>query len=98
MSNRAEYVALKRLETNPDYQALQSLWLFTVSKIQKSRDTAAAKGQESAWRYYAGQEKGAQDIVMALSLRIAELESLDEELVEESKYDDLLKEIRGEGK
>lgn len=92
---RAEYVALKRLENNPDFAVLQGKWLYLVSEIQKSRDNAASRGQESAWRYFAGQEKGAQRIILALAAAIADLEAQDKELVDESKYDTLLEEIRG---
>lgn len=89
-------MALKRLENSPDYAILQAKWLYVVSEIQKARDSAATRGQESAWRYYAGQEKGAQRIILALGLAIADLEAQDKELVDESKYDSLLQEIRGE--
>lgn len=95
MSDRAEYMALKRLESNPDFAVLQGKWMFLVSEIQKSRDNAASRGQEGAWRYFAGQEKGAQRIVLALTMAIADLEAKDQELVDETKYDSLLEEIRG---
>lgn len=95
MNNRSEYMALKRLENNADYKILEFRWLSLISEIEKSRDNSAARGQESAWRYFAGQEKGAKRMVTALSARIIELEELDKELVDESKYDELLNEIRG---
>lgn len=98
MSNRAEYIALCRLQNNPDFKVLESRWLYLISEIEKSRDSAAARGQESAWRYFAGQEKGAKRMATALALAIADLESKDKELVDESKYDELLNEIRGAAK
>lgn len=93
MSDRAEYMALKRLENNPDYQILQAKWAYVVSEIQKSRDNAAARGQESAWRYFAGQEKGAQRIVLSLALAMADLESKDAELADESSYSKIVDEV-----
>lgn len=96
MSDRQEYMSLCRLRENPDYQVLVNKWLYSLSKIQTSRDNAASRGQEGAWRYFAGQEKGAQTIMMALELAIKDLEEKDQELVNESKYDSLLSEIRGE--
>lgn len=98
MSNRAEYLALKRLQSNPDYQVLVGKWMYLVSEIEKSRDRAASRSNESAWRYSAGQEIGAKKIVLALELAIKDLETKDEELADESKYDELLTEIRGEKK
>lgn len=98
MSDRAEYMALCRLKDNPDYQVLVAKWLYVFSKIQTGRDNAAAKGQESSWRYFSGREKGAQEIMMALDLAIKDLEEKDKELVDESQYNDLLSEIRGEKK
>lgn len=95
MSDRQEYMALCRLKNNPDYQTLMAKWLYLVSKIETSRDNAAARGQESSWRYFAGQEKGCKTIMMALDLAIKDLETKDADLVDESKYGDLLNEIRG---
>lgn len=98
MSNRAEYLALTRLINNADYKVLEAKWMYLISKMETSRDNAAARGQEGAWRYYAGQEKGAKTIMMALMLAIRDLEEQDEELASEKKYDSLLDEIRGERK
>lgn len=93
--SRSEYLALVRLRENPDYQVLQGKWLFLISEIEKARDAAASRPSEGNWKYYAGQEKGAKRIVMALELAIKDLETQDQDLVDEGKYDDLLNEIRG---
>lgn len=98
MSGRAEYLALKRLESNSDYQVLQGKWLYLISEIEKARDKAASKPSEGNWKYFAGQEKGAKIIVNALVLAIKDLEEKDEELIAESKYENLLREARGEVK
>lgn len=95
MTLREEYLALKRLENNPDYKILESKWFYVVSEIQKDRDKAASRPSEGNWKYYAGQEKGAQRIVTALMLAIQDLEAKDAELIDETKYDSLLNEIRG---
>lgn len=97
-ANRSEYLALKRLKENADYKFLEMKWLLVISDIQKLRDKAAAGASEGNWRYYAGQEKGAQRIVMALDEAILKLEAEDQALIDESKYDDLLNEIRGGNK
>jgi hypothetical protein len=98
MSNRAEYLALTRLKANPDYQVLEGKWLYVISRIELEADKAANKNGESNWRYYAGQRKGAQAIILSLDLAIKDLELKDDALADETKYDDLLNEIRGEKK
>lgn len=98
MSDRSDYLALTRLRENPDYKILTGRWLYLISEIEKSRDKAASRPSEGNWKYFAGQEKGAKLVMLALELAIKDLEEKDAELVDESKYNDLLKEIRGEPK
>lgn len=95
---RSEYLALRRLSESSDYRMLEAIWMHHVSKIEQARDRAASRGQESAWRYAAGQEKGAKLIMTALQAAIVDMESKEEGLADEEKYDSLLKEIRGETK
>lgn len=94
----AEYLALMRLSNNPDYKVLEAIWLHHLNVIEKSRDNAAQKGSETAWRYHAGQEKGAKRIVTALQAAILDMEAKEEGLAEEHRYDTLLSEIKGEVK
>lgn len=93
---RAEYLALMRLSQNEDFRVLEAIWAHHIAKMEASRDRAASRGQESAWRYAAGQEKGAKTITTALQAAILDMESKDDELADESNYDALLKEIKGE--
>lgn len=90
---KAEYMALMRLMNNPDYKVLEAIWTHHLTAVEKSRDNAAARGTESAWRYYAGQEKGAKKIITALPAAMLAMESEDSELVGEAKYESLLQEI-----
>jgi len=96
IENRADYLALMRLKNNPDFQVLQGRWVYKLSQIQTARDNAAARGQEGAWRYYAGQEKGAQIILLSLDMAIKELESDNEEVEASGKYKEIVDELLGE--
>lgn len=93
MNNRAEYLALTRLKNNPDYQVLVTKWLYLISKIEDQRDKSASKASEGNWKYFAGQEKGAKIMMMALDLAIKDLEAQDANLVEESNYEKIVDEV-----
>lgn len=93
---KAEYLALMRLLNNSDYKILEAIWMHHLTKMEKSRDIAAQKGNDTSWRYWAGQEKGAKTIMTAIQAALLDMESKDQELVEEAKYDSLLREIKGE--
>lgn len=90
-----DYVALKSLESNNGYLALQDLWRQRFSEIQAKRDRAASRGQESAWRYAAGVEKGFQEAVMTLALYLQSVDSSDETSQTNERIDKMLSEIRG---
>lgn len=89
-----EYAALRGLENIKGYQILQQLWIHQIAKIEESRDKAAAKGSETAWRYWAGQEKGFKLAMTAVARALAEMEKEKENIDQESKLDALLDEIR----
>lgn len=91
----ADYIALKSLESNNGYLALQDLWRERFSEIQAKRDRAASRGQESAWRYAAGVEKGFQEAVMTLAIYLQSIDTEDETNSSNEKIEKMLSEIRG---
>lgn len=94
MSSR-DYVALEGLLAHEGWAVLERLWLEEITEIEESRDKAAGRGHESAWRYWAGQEKGFKRAIVKAKLRMAELENEDETRKQGDDYDQLLNEIRG---
>lgn len=95
---KAEYIALKTIEGSSGWKVLNDLWLYQISKIEEGRDKAAARGSETAWRYWAGQEKGFKLAMTALARALLEMESKDEDMqVDEEaqkRIDKLLSEVR----
>lgn len=85
-----EYLAFKSLREDSRYKALEELWIYHLSKIEESRDRAAKRGQESSWRYYAGQEAGFKRATTALQMAIAQIEKEDENMSSEEKVNKLL--------
>lgn len=91
---KQEYTALRGLQQNTGYKILEELWMHQVAKIEESRDRAATKGNESAWRYWAGQEKGFKLAMTAVQRALTEMEKDNENIETESSLDKLLDEIR----
>lgn len=91
---KAEYIALNNLVTSPDWGYLENEWLHQITNIEQARDKAAQKGNETAWRYWAGQEKGFKLAMTAARRAIAKMEEADQDLEKDSKIDKLLEEIR----
>lgn len=97
----SDYFDLKRLESSIGYQKLQALWAHEGGEIMKSTLKAASKGQESAWRYYAGQIKGFDLAITHLTRALVQMEKEGEAQREEGdgqSTEDLLRELRGEPK
>lgn len=97
MKDVQRYIALRG---HHGYKDLQLLWMQDISDIEAKRDAAASRGQESAWRYWAGLEKGYKKAVMRLEL---EIESMNDEAPDSlqapsEKIETLLAEARGEKK
>lgn len=92
-----DYVDLKALEKSVGYQKLQALLVLQVSKIEESRDRAAAKGSETAWRYWAGQEKGFKLAMTALPRALADIEAKEESMDADSNVDRMLEEMKLKG-
>jgi hypothetical protein len=92
-----DYFDLKALEKSAGYQKLQALMIHQVSEIEKARDKAASKGSESAWRYWAGVEKGFKLAMTALPRALAEIEQKDDDLREETSIDKMLEEMKLKG-
>ena len=95
---KREYDLLTTLQNHPGYKVLEELWRDQGVKIQKARDRAASRSQESAWRYFAGQEMGFSLAVTMLQRALAEMEIKDQGLASESQAEKILRELRGEPK
>lgn len=92
-----DYIDLKSLEKLTGYQKLEALWILQVSKIEEKRDSAGSKSQESAWRYWAGMEKGFKLAMTARQRAIADMEQKENDLREESVADKILEEMKLKG-
>lgn len=92
MSN--EYLPLKALEDNQGYKILEALWIHQVAEIEKARDKAAQRGNDSSWRYWAGQEKGFKLAMTALARAMVQMQKEDENVESQSRIDKLLEEIK----
>jgi len=95
-SLKSDYTALKSLELHHGYKLLETLWLYELNKVEEARDKAAKRGSETAWKYWAGYEKGFKLAVMQLKSSLAHMELENEELQGEGKFEGLMKELRGE--
>jgi len=94
----SDYVDLKSLQGIRGYQKLQALWAHEGQRILDSLQKAAAKGQESAWRYYAGQMKGFDLAITQLQRAILHMEQEGEIDTPATKtVEELLKEIKSNG-
>lgn len=92
---KREYELLSSLLNHEGYKLLEALWRDQGVRIQKARDRAASRSQESAWRYYAGQEMGFSLAVTQLQRALAEMEMKDEKLSAESEADKILRTVIG---
>lgn len=96
-----DYMDLKTLQTMPGYHKLQALWAHEGQRILEGLQKAASRGQESAWRYYAGQMKGFDLAITHLERALLQMEqegNIDPSPVEGRTGADILKELRGEMK
>jgi hypothetical protein len=95
----SDYLDLKSLQGNRGYQKLQALWAHEYVMMMASLQKAAAKGQESAWRYYAGQLKGADLMTGILERALLQMEKEGEgDNPGTADIEELLKEVRGDQK
>ena len=74
-----DYNDLRELQMSRGYAKLQALWAHEYAEIMKSIQKAGAKSsQESNWRYYAGQLKGADLMTGQLERALADMEKAGE--------------------
>lgn len=96
---RSDNFDLKMLQGMKGYQKLQGLWGHEGALIMNSLEKAAAKGQESAWRYYAGIAKGFNLAITHLDRALMQMEKEGEGESEATKtVAELLKDVRGDQK
>lgn len=95
---RTDFEVLNALEKSEGYKRLMMLWMEDLGDIETRRDAAASKGQESGWRYWAGQEKGYKRAMMKLSAEMALMETDGGETVEQPSdvVERLMSQVRGE--
>lgn len=88
------------LEKSEAYKRLMVLWMQDLTDIESRRDSSASRGQESAWRYWAGQEKGYKRAMMRLNQELTVMEEDGgETLAQPSEMiEKLLSEARGDKK
>jgi hypothetical protein len=100
MSDRATFQLLKTLANSEGFKKLMGLWMLEVSEIESRRDSAAQRSQESAWRYFAGQEKGYKKAMVRLAEELSKMEEEGGDFANEpsEKIERLLSEARGETK
>lgn len=95
----SDYLDLKELQQSKGYQKLQALWGHEYMVLMAGLQKAAAKNQESAWRYYAGQLKGADLMTGQLDRALLQMEREGEsETVEKNEKSaaEIIAELRGE--
>jgi hypothetical protein len=88
------YLALSDLRKHSGYAYLEELWMLQQAKIEEGRDKAAKKNNESAWRYWAGQEAGFKLATTQLVRALMDLEKEDENLTNEDKITKMLDDLR----
>lgn len=94
---KGEYVALKSVQVSEGYKLLQALWTQQGIKIMDAMQKAAARNQESAWRYQAGQMKGFDLAISQLDRALFQMEKEDDaQSPAQQSIDELLKEVRGD--
>lgn len=98
---KGEYIELKGLQGSQGYKLLQALWAHQGLKMMETMQKKAALGNESAWRWYAGQIKGFELAVSQLDLALIQMEKegdgiseVDTRAVDEVR--ELLDKIKGE--
>ena len=70
----SDYFDLKNLRASQGYEKLMALWAHEYAAVMTALQKAAAKNQESAWRYYAGQLKGADLMTGLLDRALLQME------------------------
>lgn len=95
---RDEYLRLKTLLESPGYKDLEALWFLEVATMEQGRSRAAARGQESAWRFFAGKEEGYKLAMTRVARALLAMEGEDDGLESEAKFDEIMSHIRGEKK
>lgn len=96
MSVKHEANLLAALETHAGYKLLEQLWLEDISEIEEKRDQAAKRGNESAWRYWAGMEKGAKQLMVKLKVTLALWDSESDEESDSERLTRMAKELKGD--
>ena len=93
----SDYLDLKMLQQSKGYQKLQALWAHEYAVLMIGLQKAAAKNQESAWRYYAGQLKGADLMTGQLDRALLQMEREGEgDNPGTESAEELLKELKGD--
>lgn len=97
---RDVYQQLIALKNHAGYKKLFELWMQKATDIESRRDIAASRGQESAWRYFAGLEKGFKQAMTQLDETLLAMEEEGGEIAQEPSetIERLLKEARGDMK
>jgi hypothetical protein len=87
---------LGQVQDHAGYKYLEDLWRARLAEVQEKRDKAAQRGSETAWRYWAGVEKGFQLAVTLLPLTLAEMDSEIDNEQAEDRFAAIAQELKGE--
>lgn len=70
----AEYTHLMALQESQGYKILQALWAKEHAEIVKAMRKAGKRGNETSWRYFAGQQEGFELAVTHLERALLEMQ------------------------
>lgn len=87
---------LVHLQGHAGYKILEDLWRIRFAEIQEKRDKAAQRGSETAWRYWAGIEKGFREAVVTLEAELASMENEVDREQSDERFSAIAEELKGE--
>lgn len=93
----ADFNDLNELRSSRGYQLLLGLWAIQGQKILEASRRAARKPQESAWRFYAGQQEGFELAIGEIDRALTEMQQKSENQVAQIDIDKTLAEIKARG-
>lgn len=91
-----EALLLSQLEDHEGYKILKELWRLQITDIEQKRDSAAKRGSETAWRYWAGVEKGYKMAVVQLNASLSEMEQEDDAERAADRFKSIVQDLKGE--
>lgn len=98
-SMNTDYFDLKSLQSSPGWVKLQALWAKQYALVIEDLMKTARKGNETSWRFKAGQMQGFDLAIQQLDRALLQMEKEGEDAnAGPNAVDELMKEIRGDKK